>query len=455
MRRSTILLRLAPTVFLAPLIVSAGLAANGADRLADALALTVCLIGALMLAIAVAPRALLHEAFARNGLSATAALAFLALAAATVAPLPSELARLLTPPMAAGLSSNTISVAPTSTILGALLSVGAFAAFALGALAGTSERARTAAVRTLIVLATAFAVLALFHFTSVRNPRFDAGLPSPNATAVVFGCVAVLALAVMARALRHATSHETKESALARQAAPIYLIAKTPVSALAILVALICTLMTGSRGGAIVVALGVGVLFAATWTSWAFPVLRRRTSILWGVCAALALAVLGAYAAAPLVERLGAGVSSTSGRGQLVGAHFQAFLERPWLGHGLGSFDPVNQTLLEPSNYQALRDAGTVHNIYVQALEETGLAGLILLGLMLAAPMMRAASAFRPNRPGREWRAAALAMSAIVLLQGAFDFALQTPAVAAFYLFSLGLLVQPRSEHQGREHHKT
>jgi hypothetical protein len=60
---------------------------------------------------------------------------------------------------------------------------------------------------------------------------------------------------------------------------------------------------------------------------------------------------------------------------------------------------------------------------------------------MLAPLMARALRRLARGEGGVEWAAAALAMSALLLLHGLVDFALQVPAIAAFYAFMLGACV--------------
>jgi O-antigen ligase len=446
MQSLPLLARLAPGALVAPGLIFLGLVRQGADAITQGLLFSFLLLVVTAFSVALAPRRLLAHAIRTNELSAVAAFGLIAYSVAAAAPLTPSLAAVLAQPMpTAADAMPAISVAPTSTLLAALINLAPLAAFGLGSLTGTSERSRALAVRVMIAAAMVLAAYALFDFRFAREVRLDVNLPSSNAAAVLFGALAILALALMMRAMRRSLATPSQSRTLPQSLAGAYAIINAPLSTAAIVLALLCLVLTGSRGGAIVTALGVAAFLAAILASRRerSTTVRLTRLAIWGV--AVALAALATYAAAPLLSRLDAGVSSIAGRAQLAAAHWGVFLKSPWFGHGSGSYHSANLSAMTPENFEALRNAGAAHNIYLQALEEVGVIGVALLALALATPLWRASQAFAARPAAPEWKSAALAMSVVLLTQGAFDFALQIPALAALYAYCLALLTQPRA----------
>lgn len=441
----SLLARLLPGALLAPILIFLGIGWRGADAVTEGLLFALSFLVVAALAALLAPRTLLVHFFRTNRLSIGAGLALFAFSLAAGAPLPERFAATLGYPPEVANSVAAISVAPTSSLLAALIGLAPLAAFGLGALTGASERARTVALRVMIALAIALGAYALFDYTRVRVHRLDVGLPSSNAAAVLFGALAVLSLALMMRAMRRSLASMSGTLGLPRSLAGAYAIINAPLSAIATCLSLLCLLLTGSRGGVIVTALGLTVFISAILTLRGKRDKGRALAkpAIWG--AACALALLSAFAAAPVLARLDAGLSSIAGRSQIAAAHWAIFLDHPWLGHGTGSYHTNNLSAMTTDNFEALRNAGAAHNIYLQALEELGIIGVALLALALATPLWRASQAFVTSANASEWRPAALAISIILLGQGAFDFGVQIPALAALYAYCLGLLTQPRA----------
>jgi O-antigen ligase len=132
--------------------------------------------------------------------------------------------------------------------------------------------------------------------------------------------------------------------------------------------------------------------------------------------------------------------------------------ERPMFGHGLGGFDyafprfqQYHLTLFPPerypafgvlSLYHAFRLADAAQNEALQLLVETGVAGVLLAGLVLIAPL-RAALADHDRSP--LFLAAALALGALVTL-ALLGSPLRAPSTAAFGALALGILSRRRDD---------
>ena len=114
-------------------------------------------------------------------------------------------------------------------------------------------------------------------------------------------------------------------------------------------------------------------------------------------------------------------------------------MESPLFGYGLGSAQTVNKTLINVSNFENLWNVRAILNVYLQWLEEAGLLGatpmFLCIGVLMATTLKRASR--RSNM--RRLLAGLLAANAVVLIQGASDFALEAPSMANFWAWLLGL----------------
>lgn len=429
------LLRLSPAAFLAPLVLFWGLASHGADTTAQAALLCVGLLGLLALALVASPGEALYAALRTHVLSIGAAAAFLAWSAFTAWPLSGPLAGLSHPLADVFLwEAPAISIAPGSTLLTLIVGFAPMAAFVLGALAGSDNDVRAAGVQMISALTLAFAMLALGRFTNDPHLRLDAGLSSANTAATLFGALSILAIACVLRATRR-NAYNQNGALLPRQLRWAQGAVSAPLSTMAALLGLACVTVTASRAGAVALASGLVVLVGALASARGQG---RSAGALAGVLACGLFVVL--YGSGYLLERMETVFLAFDGREQLFDAHLHVFQQRPWLGQGLGSYDQSNGMVMTLDNMAVLRTAGAVHNIFLQALEESGLIGTALIVLAVAPCFYRAIAAVSQQGPGREWAAALLGLSAVFLLHGLVDFALQIPAVGALYAYCLGLL---------------
>jgi O-antigen ligase len=151
-----------------------------------------------------------------------------------------------------------------------------------------------------------------------------------------------------------------------------------------------------------------------------------------------ALAVVGA-ASIPMWTRVDELDSDATIRGLIFSTHWNAFLASPMFGHGLGSFNDINGQALTTENYSALWSIRATHNVYIQWLEEAGVAGALPMFALVAAITLLSALHVSKMRSGKTLARGLVASSAVVLLHGTTDYALQVPSIAAFWAFLLGL----------------
>lgn len=179
---------------------------------------------------------------------------------------------------------------------------------------------------------------------------------------------------------------------------------------------------TGSRAGLAATAAG----FAA-WLIWRAetPVMRK---------AALVGIVVAAIAAALYVVFDWRDDSTLAGdvqaRWRIVEIAAAAVADRPWLGHGMGSFPDVAAAARTPVITQTWTE---VHNVYLELAVELGLPAALA---MLAAMGWCVAVCARARTSSTAM--VAFGVSVLVALHSIIDFPTQMPAVAAIWAALLG-----------------
>ncbi len=331
------------------------------------------------------------------------------------------------------------SIAPYRALDAAAAFAGAGAAYLTGALCAERRALRDLCGRGLVALGLAWSAFALVYSVAGAQSfagRLTAGMASPNVAATA---AAVLVLLIAAQALRGARG-KLQRAATTKQNG-VTLLLSAPASFVAIALLLTVLLLTGSRSGVASLAAALAC-FAALALPSRPENARGGTRATLLALAALA-AVLIVFGGAIAFDRFSQLPTELDERAPLIAAHWRAFLERPWIGHGLGAFHEINAHIATPENWSALRTVGAAHNIFIQALEENGVIGFALLAAAVAIPAARAIAVALRAGSGAEWAAGAAAALMFCLLQGLVDFGLQTPAVAALVAFALGAFARP------------
>lgn len=126
---------------------------------------------------------------------------------------------------------------------------------------------------------------------------------------------------------------------------------------------------------------------------------------------------------------------ASGSRSDLYRVALGGFSERPLLGGGSGSFEPL---------YYERRslDVGTrdAHSLYLETLSELGVIGFAALALFLGALGFAAARSLRSGRSDRGTTAAAVAAVVVLLTHSAVDWDWQVPALTGFGLLLAALL---------------
>jgi O-antigen ligase len=104
-----------------------------------------------------------------------------------------------------------------------------------------------------------------------------------------------------------------------------------------------------------------------------------------------------------------------------------AILERPFAGYGLGSFRWIYWKNQPESEIFAFREA---HSTILELLVSLGAPAAAALGLCVLLLAARIAFGWRSGGSCRRWSAFGLTLLTFILVQAAFDFSLQLPAVS-------------------------
>lgn len=305
--------------------------------------------------------------------------------------------------------------------------VGLACAFLVGSALGASDKRASFALKALLFTGAAFFAWAFVAYVSGdRSAQYGGRLAghfmAANTAATLAGCLAILAACLTLRASRDARKGRRLSAVL------------PPASLTAFFVVVLA--LTASRAGMAATAAGLLIVGVA-------HILMRRASLgrvaLGAIVAVLVIGGLVVLVGDLLVTRYFKVGDDFSIRAAMVEAHWQAFLASPVNGYGLGSFHAINRIYITPRNIEALWNVNAVHNVYVQWLEEGGLAAAIPMWATLAAVMaLCVRGAIRRERM-KLWLVGLIACDVTVLLHGWTDFALQTPSFAATWALLLGL----------------
>ena len=194
-------------------------------------------------------------------------------------------------------------------------------------------------------------------------------------------------------------------------------------------------LLSRSRGGLLVAAIGLFVLV----TALGFAQRGRGTTM---IGYGLGLLVLGyiliSLSGDATLARFADLATAGSGRAEVHALSVRAVGERPLLGSGLDTFPEVFQMNRDNSFGPLVQPYKRAHSTYLEFALEAGLpafAAMIVLLSGLAAICLRGVLT---RRRDIAFPAAGLAATALIAVHSAVDFSLQMPAIAVTYFALLG-----------------
>jgi len=251
--------------------------------------------------------------------------------------------------------------------------------------------------------------------------RLQGAFSSPNSAATLFGTIAVLSFGRLLSRFWSIRARQVFERI-------------DPVFAGVWLVSLAALVLTMSRMG--VVSTALATLFLAFILSWRrAPMKWLLTGTVAGSIVMIAVLVTPIFAVVQRVKDLN---SDGHVRTVIMSEHLKVALHQLWMGSGFGSFNAVNNSILTDANYAYLSPIRAMHNVYLQWLEEVGVAGLvalILLNVAILWPIFQSAQRRQTMGP-RLW--IILGGYAVFLIHGLTDYAFQEPALELFTACLLG-----------------
>jgi O-antigen ligase len=275
------------------------------------------------------------------------------------------------------------------------------------------------------LLAHAIPALKFGVYGAFQGDRLSGSLQSANTAGTLFAASFILALCLVFEASRHASAE--RGSWLAKVTVPIIATALLGT----------CLILTVSRGASTAALISCVILliwemFSRDWHG------IKKHNLYYGLGIAAGVVIL-AWSGDLLLDRYAASFKDwIDQRQSIYGVHWDAFLASPWFGYGIGSFDEVNKLLQTALNFPVLWNIRAAHNVYLQWLEQAGIAGTIPMFLCIGFVIGRTAWGVRVRRRMTTWIRGCVAVALVFLIHGWSDFSLEVPAIALFWSLILG-----------------
>jgi O-antigen ligase len=262
----------------------------------------------------------------------------------------------------------------------------------------------------------------VYGYQKIAAGRLTGALSSANSAGTLFGALSVISFARLLSRFWHSRSRSLLE--------------KIDMAHLMVFLASMAALfMSLSRMG--ILATLICLILVSVILSW--KRLPLRSLLIGSVASGLVLIVLFSVPLQSVLTRFEDIGTDAAVREVIFKAHYEIAVKQFWFGFGLGSFNPINETLVSAANYPDLSILGAAHNVYLQWFEETGIVGLLALGLLnlsILIPIIRSALDRKMVRD-RLW--AILAAYCVFLIHGTTDYAFQEPALTVFLAVWMGL----------------
>ena len=326
-------------------------------------------------------------------------------------------------------------------------------AFWLGRHGASSRRRRQRILNAIAVFAFLFALYAFLqhaispHYIlgalkAYHRERLTGPFLSANTAATFFG---LLFLLLVYRIVRHARLNSTNQSHSSVPGAVKNLLDQ-PMTFSAALLVMTCLVLTGSRAGFFAAAISIVILMIG----FAFDLRSKGSARLqlsgWNIAlviSSIVLTGLGIWSlsGATLETRMGLEGSGLDQRRVMIEASWAAGNWEPWLGHGLNSLDYATYFQTTAETNRAIVAQNASHNLFAQWYMQAGWPGLIGVCAMILMSCMFALF----SNQSASIRGLRIAVIALVVSHGFFDYALEIPAFFLFFAFISGLLVSPNS----------
>lgn len=341
--------------------------------------------------------------------------------------------------------TSSISINPGATLADMISLLGIGAIFLLALTEARDAVKARILVGSAAAIALAYAVYGLIVFLSgnssvawVSKTAYLQSLTSSfinrNTYAVYAGLGMVSALALLLSTLAPVFSSRGRAAERWKKIIS-YLTGSGGLWLLAVLFGLSAMLMTGSRAGTAASLLGAGVVAGLYLAAR-----RTRTGnlVAFMLAALVAGAAFLALSGDMLVDRLTETGRAWEARNTIYELTLIAIGDHLWLGSGYGSFEDIFRM------YAGLSDTygptfKAAHSVYLETVLELGLPAALALFGAVACCLWLAIRGMLTRRRDRIYPALAIGATLIVALQGAVDFAIQTPAITMLYTVLLAV----------------
>lgn len=209
-----------------------------------------------------------------------------------------------------------------------------------------------------------------------------------------------------------------------------------------------CLILTASRAGIMSTCLIMCLLYF-----WQSPGLSHKfgNRLILGLIIGLGLAFIWNLSGHLASVRYQSLLINDNARQQMITICWQAFLQKPWWGHGLGYLDVAINPLLMVDNYTTIMRQNAAHNVLIQWLVQMGVLGSgLMFGLYLYI-LYRIWRTYSHNRY-RHYIAAILCMSLLLLIHGQVDYGLEIPLILLIHVWFLGMAYGLNSSYKSRNY---
>lgn len=324
--------------------------------------------------------------------------------------------------------------------LAVLLAAGA--CWTIAALAAPRRGALDAAWAALIWSSTAYCAWMLVGNggAGVGQPGrlFDTAFETPANASLLFGLLAIVAMGRVLHALKQADA----DALVGLRLLDRFL--RDALGGLLLLaLALACLIQVGWRGGFL---FAVAVLGAHVWWDTLAIMTRPHRGRIARAGVMLAPAIVAALAVWGVADVLRGDMPNTPGFSladdlpnlQRVDAYGEAWLRNPVLGQGLGAVEMAGARAQTLANAKVMLAPGGPHNVFLAWLVEGGLVGLTLVIAALTLAHAQVLRSLVARRAPRTFARMAFAATALMLLHGVTDSALDLPSATWLYALVLG-----------------
>ena len=316
----------------------------------------------------------------------------------------------------------------------------------------TSETRAKAVLVAIAVFSTVLAAYGLFAFAGGENFSLgnSAGSGSVSATFVNRNSYATYAIfGVLANLAAYVQVTLRQQDGLRGRLVGFF--AGAWIFALGALICIGAVSLTQSRAGAAAGVIGL-LVFLTAWRGK-----KRRWDPVMTLLIVAVLVFVAMTSATGLTERLLA-TDAENLRFTIYPAILNAIADRPFLGHGLGSFQDVFRYYvpLEVASFDWQR----AHSTYLEIAFDLGLPAAVALILAISMIVWRIYLGTVQRKNNRVYSCFALGCAAAAAFHSLFDFSLQMPAIAGLFAAILGLGFAQSFSHEAikaakpRRHHR-